>query len=192
MSGLKDSTEVISAGPSCSIWLATVGTAYPATMAAQFASTAGWQNVGYLKVPPAWARAKNTTDLEVWNAAEPLATLLNSDVSTITLNPVQTNRLTFELYFGPLVYSALTGGIHIEPDPSGAGTEKALCVELIDGIVGGKVLRVGWRRATVGDVGNFNMDKADAVNYEMTLKRLVPASGSTYFIDSNILGLVSA
>lgn len=189
---MSDSTEVIGAGnANCHVWLADVGTDFPAAMTDAFADTAGWDDVGFLKSPPSPTRAVSRTDLEVWNADEPLASLLNSDVSTITLNPTQSNRLTFELYFGKLTYDAISGGVHIEPDPAGGDVEKAFCLELVDGIVGGKVLRIGWRRTVVSEVGNLNMDKADAVNYEMTLKRLVPADGSTFFIDSNISALVS-
>lgn len=184
----KDSSQVISAGNAqCTVWLSPVGTAFPATMAAAFASP--WVDAGYLKVPPSLARAKDTTDLEVWNADEPLASILNSDVSTVTLALTQINRLTLGLYFGKLTYSAITGGIHAVP--AGGDDEFAFCLELIDGIVGGKVIRTGWRRTQASEAGNFNMDKADAVNLEVTLKRLVPASGTSFFIDTNMDGVVT-
>lgn len=192
MPEFKDVTEVIGAGNlSCSVWMAAVGTAFPANMSAAFSSNTAWDNLGFLKNPPNPARAISRSDLEVWNADEPLASILDSDVSTVVLNPTQCNRLVFELYFGKLVYSTITGGVHIEPDPAGGSVEKAFCLELVDGIVGGKVLRVGWRRCVVSETGAFNMDKADSVSFEMTLKRLVPAGGSTFFIDTNIAGLIS-
>lgn len=188
----NDPTQAIAAGnANCRIWLADVGTAFPADLGEAFVGTAGWTDIGGLKTPPAPSRAVDKTDIELWNADEPIASVTNSDVSTITLNPVECNRTTFELYFGQLTFDAITGGVHIEPDTSGGDVEKAFCLELVDGIVGGKVLRIGWRRCIVSEVGAMNMDKADVVNFEITLKRLVPADGTTFFIDANLSALVS-
>jgi hypothetical protein len=186
-----DPTQVIAAGNSnCRVWLADVGTAFPATMAAAFASTTGWADLGLLKTAPSFNRATDKTPIEMWNATEAIANILSTETNDVTLNPAQVSPLTLELYFGKLVYSAITGGVHIEPDPAGGEVEKAFCLEVVDGIVGGKVFRVGWRRASVSEVGNINMEKADALNFEMTMTRLLPASGSSFFLDSNIDVLV--
>lgn len=187
----KTSTEAISAGPSCSIWLAPVDTPYPAGMDDAFADTAGWIDIGYLKLPPSFSRTQSRTPLEVWNSLEPLANILDSEENTVTLTPVQTNRSTLELYFGELDYTTITGGVHITPQTDAGDVTRAFCLEIIDSIFGGNVLRIGWPRAQVSEPGNLNMEKADVLNYELTMKRLQPDTGPTFFLDSNVATLVS-
>lgn len=182
----KDSTQVLTAGPSTNLWLAPISTAEPAAFGTAF--SASWTNVGYLKDPPSWDRSVDKNELFVWNALEALRTFDNTETNEVTLNFVQTNRAVFELYFGALTYVTETGGIRIEPNPVGAVVEKSLCLELIDG---SNILRVYWRRAAVSNVGNFNMDKADAISYELTMKRLIPATGQSFSIQTNVSGLVT-
>lgn len=182
----KDATGVLTAGPDTNLWLAPVGTAIPATWNAAFSGT--WTNLGYLKDPPTTDRAKSNQDLIPWNGLEPVRTFAESDVTSMTLNILQTNRETFTLYFGRLTFTTEGTGVSIEPDAVG-DVERALCLELIDGST---VLRIFWRRAAVDTVGNISMDKADGISYEVTLKRLIPASGETYKIQTNLLSLVSA
>lgn len=183
----KDSTQVATAGPNTNLWLAPVGTTIPATFATAMTS---WTNIGYLKDPPSIDRTLTKTEINAWNASEPLRTLLESDVSTVTLNLMQENPDVFTLYFGPLIYTAEgSGGVSIEPNPLGADVERALCLELIDGA---NILRIFWRRCSVDSVGALSMDKADAISFEVTLKRLVPASGTAYKIQTNVAVLVAA
>jgi hypothetical protein len=182
----KDATGVLTAGPDTNLWLAPIGSVIPATVTTAFAGT--WTNLGYLKDPPSIDRALTKTELLAWNAEEPLRTLLATDISSISLNIYQTNRETFTLYFGRLVFTTEGTGVSIEPDVSG-DVERALCLELLDGA---NILRIFWRRCVVDSVGGISMDKADGISYNVTLKRLVPSSGENYKIQTNVLALVSA
>lgn len=182
----KDATGVLTAGPDTNLWLAPVGTALPATWDAAF--SASWTNLGYLKDPPSTDRVLSKQELIPWNGLEPVRTFAESDISTMTLNILQTNREAFTLYFGRLVFTAEGTGVSIEPDTEG-DVERALCLELLDGA---NVLRMFWRRCVVDSVGGISMEKADGLSYEVTVKRLLPASGETYKIQTNVLSLVSA
>lgn len=184
----KDTTQVKTAGPNTRLLLADVGTAEPATIAADFGGS--WDDMGYLSDPPAFARDRGTTDVEAWNALDPLRTLTDHDISTVELKLMQTNQEVLELYFGPLIFTTEGGGISIEPDTSADDIEKAMCLELVDGA---DKLRVYWRRCDIGTTGDWSMDKAAAITYDVTLKRLTPAGATKPFrFQTNVASLVSA
>lgn len=182
----KDSTEALTAGPNTKLWIAPVGTAEPANSGAAF--TGSWVDMGYLSDPPAMSPNTTNTDMEAWNAEDPLRTF-TSTINTVELKLFQSNRATFELYFGPLTYTAEAPGVSIEPNPAAAAAEKIMCLELVDGA---NVLRIYWRRCTVSDIADLSMDKDAGIIYDVTLKRLTPASGSAFRIQTNVVGLVSA
>lgn len=182
----KDPTAVKTAGPNTKLWLAPIGSTIPATFSTVFAGT--WTDMGYLKDPPTYGRTRTSQDLIPWNATEAVRSFLESDENIVTINLIQTSRASFELYFGDLTYTTEgTGGISIEPNTS-ADIEKMYCLELIDGT---DIIRMFWRRSVVSDVGALSMDKADAISYEVTLKRLLPASGQPFKIQSNVATLVT-
>jgi hypothetical protein len=183
----KDATEVLSTGPQAHFWVADVGTTEPATWDAAFG--AGWVDIGYLKDPPSVSRSVTNNDIDMWNAKEPVRSIITADVSSVQINMAQTDPAVFELYFGALVYSTEGSGVSIEPDPNGANVEKAICMELIDGT---NVMRVFWRRTEVSDFGDLSLDSGDAMSYTCTLKRLLPASGQPYRIQTNVASLVAA
>lgn len=183
----KDATEVQSTGPQAHVWVADVGTTEPATWDAVM--PAGWDDLGYLVDPPSVSRAITSSDITMWNAKEPVRSVTTDDTSSVVLNMAQTNPVVFELYFGALIYAVEGSGVSIEPDPSGATVEKALCMELIDGT---DVLRVFWRRNEVSDFGDMSMDSGGALSYSCTLKRLLPASGQPYRFQTNVPALVAA
>lgn len=181
----KDPTQVLTAGADTKLWLATVGTTIPANIAT---ALTGWDDMGYLKDPPSIDRTLTKNELSAWNASEPIRTLLESDISSVTLNLMQSNRKTFTLYFGDVSYTTEGTGVSIEPNTD-ADVERAMCLELVDG---SNILRIFWRRCVVDSVGALAMDKADAISFELTLKRLVPVSGEAFKIQTNVLGLTSA
>lgn len=182
----KDPTAVLTAGPNTNLWLAPLGSVIPANFSTAFAGT--WTNMGYLKDPPAYGRTRSTQDIIPWNGSEAVKTFLESDDNTVAINLIQTSRASFELYFGDLSYTTEgTGGISIEPNTS-AEIEKMYCLELIDGA---NILRYFWRRAVVSEVGALSMDKADAIGYEVTFKRLLPASGQPFKWQTNVPTLVT-
>jgi hypothetical protein len=183
----KDATQVNTTGPQAHLWIAAVGATEPATWDAAF-DTGTWTDLGYLKDPPSVDRSVSSNDIEMWNALEPVASVVTSDVSTVGLVLGQTNRNVLELYFGPLTYTTEGTGVSITPNAAAGAIEKAICLELVDGT---KVLRVYWRRCNISDRGAWNMDKGDAITYEVTLKRLVPASGDPYRFQTNMTALVT-
>lgn len=184
----KDTTQVKTAGPNTRLLLAPVGATEPATIDADFGGA--WDDMGFLSDPPAFARNRSTTDVEAWNAADPIRTLTQSDISTVELKLMQTNQEVLALYFGPLTFTTEGGGVSIEPDTAAADIEKAICLELVDGA---DKLRVFWRRCDVSTTGDWSMDKAAAIIYDVTLQRLAPAGATKAFrFQTNVASLVSA
>lgn len=183
----KDTTEVLTPGPNTRLWLAPVGSEEPADFITDFGDD--WTDMGYLSDPPAPTPNDSSTDIDAWNSDDPLRTLLTT-VWSVDLKLQQSNRATFELYFGPLIYTPEGDGISIEPDPNANSDDKVMCLELVDGA---NVLRIYWRRCTIDQHGALSMDKSAAITYDVTLKRLAAPTGLQPFrIQTNAAGLLSA
>lgn len=183
----KDTTDVLTAGPNTAFWLAPVGTAEPDDFSVAFSDE--WTNMGYLSDPPSPTPSDTSTDIDSWNAGDPLRTLLTT-VWSIDMKLQQSNRATFEMYFGPLIYTPEGDGVSIEPNPAADTAEKVMCLELIDGT---NVLRVYWRRCTLDQRGALAMEKNNAITYDVTLKRLAaPVGVQPFRFQTNVVGLVSA
>ena len=178
----KDATQVRSADCNAKLLLAPVGTARPVGPTTAF--SAAWIDMGYLIDPPDYKRELKTNDIEAWNACDPLRSLVESDVASLSLVLAQTNQANWEAYFGLGAWAAVTGGR--EFTPTTGAVEKAMALEITDAT---NVLRIGWFRATVSDIGKLSMDKAKELSYELTLKRLAPATGVSWWAQSNIAGL---
>jgi hypothetical protein len=183
----KDSTEVKTAGPNTRLWLADAGATEPADYSVDFSDE--WDDMGFLSDPPAPTPNDSQTDIEAWNADDPVRSLLTTTWS-VDLKLMQSNKATFELYFGPLTFTTEGDGVSIEPDDTGALADKVICLELVDGA---DVLRIYWRRTTVTQHGAISMDKAAAIIYEVTLTRLTPDDDvKSWRIQTNVASLLSA
>lgn len=182
----KDATQVRSTGPQAHVWVADVGETEPATWDAPFAGS--WVDLGYLVDPPSTTRAVDSSDIDMWNALEPVRSIITADTSSVDIHMGQTSPAVFELYFGALIYTIEGTGARIAPNPAGAAIQKALCFELVDGT---NVLRIYWRRTEVSDFGDMTLDKGSAMSYACTLKRLLPASGDAWAMQTNFPSLVA-
>lgn len=188
MSGSKSSTEALTAGPNTRLLMADVGADEPADIDADFDDS--WDDMGYLQDPPSFARDKSSTPAEVWNAADPLRNLTESDISSVELKLVQANQRTLTLYFGPLTFTPEGSGVSIEPDTDAPDVERAMCLELVDGA---NKLRVYWRRNNVSTTGDWSMDKAALISWDVTLERLAPDGDVKPFrLQTNVASLISA
>lgn len=178
----KDATQVRTADCQSKFWVGPVGTVRPVGPTTAFG--AGWVDMGYLTDAPDLKRDLSANDIEGWNACDPLRTIIEKNDAELTVVLAQTNSANWELYFGLGTWAAVTGGR--EFTPTAGVVEKALAIEVNDGT---NVLRLGWHRAGVSDIGKLNLDKADAITYEVTFKRLAPATGPSWWAQSNIVGL---
>lgn len=184
----KDATQTVAAGLHANFWLAPVGEAPPATFATAFAGN--WFNLGYLDDPPDPNKAVSSNDIIPWNAPEAIRTILDTETNTMVLKSLQANPKTFELYFGPITIVAEgSGGVRITPNLAADQPEKIICLEVLDGT---KVFRIFWARCVVSDVGSMAMPRDGVMSFELTLKRLVPVSGSSWFHQTNLAALVAA
>lgn len=177
----KDANSVVIPDALSNLYLAPVGTAFPAD--ASTAPAVAWVNAGYLKDPPDQSRDITTNDVTMWNSDDPIATRVTEDVTELTIVFGQTTELTVPMYLGDGTWS-VPSGVNARFIPAAGSTfpEKAVMVEITDGV---KVVRFQWARMGVTKVDKLTMDKADAMTYAVTLKKLKPASGNSFVFDAN-------
>lgn len=162
----KDATAVLSVDAECEFYFAPTGTTMPAT--AEAALNAAFESAGYLEDPPDFTLDKPTSDITAWNADDPIRTLIERENLEVTIKLQQTTALAVELYWGlgDWVSDGGTGAIWT---PRSGAVEKAGVLHLTDGE---NVFRFAAGRFSVSKVGKMNLTRAQAVSYEVTLKRL--------------------
>lgn len=173
----KDSTQVLSADADCELYLAAAETTLPSTATAALA--VGFSSIGYLQDPPDFSVDRPTKDIEAWNSDDPIRTLIEKSNLEVTLKAQQTNNLSHELYWG-LGTWVDDGGTGAVWTPSSGDVIKAMVLEITDGA---RQVRYAFSRVSVSKVGKLNLARAEAVSYEITLKRL---TGTWKILDSEV------
>lgn len=148
---------------------------------AETALDSTWRSLGLLSDPPDFSRDTSSKDVPAWNSDDPVKSLLESDISKVTLSLMQFNEDTFELYFGKGTWQTAVNNSR-RWTPASGSVEVAVALVLTDGAA---MFRRIWANASVSEVGTFATDKADAVKMEVTLTRLAPPSG-TAIVDGGL------
>lgn len=162
----KDATQVLSVDAECEFFFAPEGTTVPTT--AEGALDAAFESIGYLEDPPDFSLEKPTSDITAWNADDPIRTLIENENLEVTIKAQQTNELAHELYWGKGTWAS-DGGDGMTWTPQSGAVVKAGVLHLTDGDY---VFRHVFKRLSVSSVGVQNLARAQAVSYEVTLKRL--------------------
>lgn len=163
---MKSPTDVLSVDAECEFYFADPDTALPATATAEL--DAGFGSAGFLEDPPDFAPDRPTSDITAWNADDPIRTLIESSELEVTIKLQQTSALAVELYWG-LGDWASDGGDGAVWTPRSGEVVKAGVLHLTDGL---RIFRHNFARLGISSVGNMNLTRAEAVSYEVTLKRL--------------------
>lgn len=161
----KDSTQVLSPDANCEILFGPEGTALPTSAGA---TLTGFESAGYLEDPPDFAPDRPTKDIEAWNADDPIRTLIEKSNLEVTLKFQQTNAISHDFYWGDGTWTSDGSGGAVWTPTSG-DVVKAGILSLTDG---DKVLLIAMSRLSVSKVGKMNLERAAAISYEVTLKRL--------------------
>lgn len=162
----KNPLDVLSVDANCEFYFAPEGTPLPTTATATL--NGAFESAGYLEDPPSFALDRPTSDITAWNADDPIRTLIEGENLEITIKLQQTSALAVELYWGLGEWAAAGDGAIWTPTTG--SVVKAGVLHLTDGE---NVFRFAAGRFGVSSVGNLNLARAQAVSYEVTLKRLV-------------------
>ncbi len=162
----KSAADVKSVDANCEFYFAPVATPLPT--AATEVLNAGFSSAGYLEDPPDFSLTKPTSDIKAWNADDPIRTLIESENLEVTIKLQQTTAAAIELYWG-LGDWASDGVAGAVWTPASGEVIKAGVLHLTDGT---DTFRFVASRFSVSKVGKLNLARAQAVSYEVTLKRL--------------------
>jgi len=117
----------------------------------------------------------SSADIAAWGELEPIRRDITSDVTTLKINALETNKTTLATYFGvdpsTLTPDETTGELQIEKNPSPAATYYRVLVLAQDGASGSEywIARM-LPRASVTDLGDMTFASAkDGITFDMTL-----------------------
>lgn len=163
----KNAQDVKSVDANCEFFFAPEGTEMPTAATEEL--NAAFGSAGYLEDPPDFTLDKPTSDITAWNADDPIRTLIERENLEITIKLQQTSALAVELFWGLGEWASdgVEGAIWT---PTSGQVVKAGVLHLTDGT---DVFRFAAGRFGVSKVGKMNLTRAQAVSYEVTLKRLV-------------------
>lgn len=170
----KNAADVKSVDANCEFYFGPVATPLPD--AATEVLNAGFESAGYLEDPPDFSLTKPTSDITAWNSDDPIRTLIESENLEVTIKLQQTNALSIELYWGLGEWAddGVDGAVWT---PVSGEVVKAGVLHLTDGT---DTFRFAAERFSVSKVGKLNVARAQAVSYEVTLKRLAGAFTQLY------------
>jgi len=163
-----DPTEVqigTSNGPG--IYIAPEGTAPPAE-GADWASP--WVSLGYLSEDgPTISPSVDSEDITPWQSRTPIRSVVTGRSVTIQFVMWQLNERTLALYFDSDVPDAVGGSVDFDIRSDAPQHIYAIGIDSRDG---DRVVRVSFRRASLTDAGDMQLQKGAAVPLDVTLSAL--------------------
>lgn len=175
-----DNTQV-RVGVTGRLYVAPVGTAFPASTAASWTS---FVDLGYLAEPgPSMTPSIDTSDVMAWQSYFPVRTVATARGMEWKFTLLQTSGTTLKLAFGGGTITSLGGGDY-KYDPAAPGTvdERALGLEITDGSI---IQRWLNDRAILSDIGDVSAAKDSNIGYEVTFRSLDSNSGKPWRVISN-------
>jgi len=149
------------------IYVAPVDTASPVDVAT--APAVAWNELGYASEDGVTlSPGLDTDDINAWQSAVPVRRIVTGSTLEIGFTLLQSNATTLAMYFNATVASD-TLTIPVAPTP----LEKALLIEWIDGA---SKYRLYVPRAQLAETGEVNLNRGDAVGFEMTFTALPSAT----------------
>lgn len=169
-----DSTQVRVAG-SGSVYLAPLGSTVPTDSTTPWATA--WKELGYISTGVTYTPSQSTTDINTWQAVEPVRLIVASVTREFTFTLQQTNATNFGLALGGAIITAGTAAGDYTwtlSDPS-VIHEYAFGFEWVDG-----ANKSRWivERGALTTLTPITMSRTAEVAYNISVRALVPASGN--------------
>jgi hypothetical protein len=162
-----------------SIYVAPVGTAFPATIDA--AIPAGWTQLGFVTedgVVPEFGQ--DTTDVGAWQSGDPVRILLTKKPKKIDFSLLQVNADTMELALGGGDWTEPSAGLFLfEPADESFLDERALILEAFDGDIG---YRICYRKALKDGAVTFPLSRTKASEFKISMRILAADGGAKPFL----------
>lgn len=168
-----DSSQVRVAG-SGSVYLAPLGSTVPTDTSTAWA--VAWKELGYISTGVTYTPSQSTTDVNTWQAVEPVRLIVASVTREFTFTLQQTNATNFSLALGGAVVTAGTSPAYTWTlsDPS-VIKEYAFGFEWVDGATKSR-----WivERGALTTLTPITFSRTAEVAYNISVRALVPASGN--------------
>lgn len=176
----QDATQV-RVGVSGRLYVAPVGTAFPASTAAAWT---GFTDVGLLDAPgPAMGAGIATSDIMAWQAYFPVRTVSTGRTMEWKFKLLQTTGTNLKLAFGGGTITSLGGGDYkYDPPAPGVVDERALGLEVIDGSL---IYRWLNDRAILASIADVSASKDAAIMYDLVFRCLDSNLGKPWRLISN-------
>lgn len=183
---MPNPTNVLVPQDGSRVFLAPVGTARPAALTTAI-DTSTWYPVGYISddAPTLNPAEKETSEIRDWLGN--LVKIVSSSITRSTTIPLmETSREALRLAFDGGTFSTITGGVKFVPGST--AQERALLIEMIEGE---SIVRVGFLRAIVSEVGEVTPSAESGTIWEITFTNGDPGDGSDgFFFETNLPGVV--
>lgn len=190
---MANDASAVRVGGATQIYLAPVGTAFPA-FADDLTTSADWIDTGYMSTDGVtWHFEREVTELEAMQSLDPIRILVTKLPKSFEFGMMQSGQEQFAVALGGGSWAeqGTASGI-FEYKPPGAGelVERAAVVEMIDGTV-----KYRWliKRCQNKDATEFKYVRDDASTMPVTLSILAAPDGSDPFtIETNDPAVVNS
>jgi hypothetical protein len=167
------SSEVRVAG-SGDVYLAPIGSTVPADTVAPWA--AAWKQLGFIQTGFTYTPTYTTTDINTWQALEPVRLIAASVTREFTFTLQQTNMTTFSLALGGAVITNGTAGAYTWTLNNAANVQEyAFGFEWSDGVTKSR-----WvvERGALTALTPITFSRTAEVGYAISMRALVPTTGN--------------
>lgn len=162
------------------LYLAPVGTAFPATAAASL--NAAFLEVG-LFTPDSlkFSTDPNFEDVEAHQSAYPVRTIQTSDAATLEVDLLEWSEANFKFTYGGGSITEVTPGVQFKYSPPaiGARVEKAAIAEITDGT---KIYRLCIPRCQQQEGAELELNRTAAAILPLRMKVLGGDSGDPWYL----------
>lgn len=174
----RDATDIRVAGDA-KIWLAPLGTAFPAW---DVAPGTGWVELGYVTPDGVTFNfGREVTEIFAMQSAEPVRVVNTRTPRTVAFSMMQQGReqLILALGGGTVADEAgATGAFRFTPPDASVVDERAMLIEMIDGV---HTYRWEMPRVQNREGVEEKLMREDSANFPVTMQILVPSDGGPSF-----------
>lgn len=172
----QDATNIRVAGDA-HIYLAPVGTAFPADITADPA--AAWVDLGYVTTDGVTlSYGREITEIYAMQAIDPVRVVATKAPKTIAFALMQSGREQFYLALGGGTFTDETTGVRYTPPPASYIDERAMILDMMDGNV---TYRYEYKRVQNREQVDNKLVREDAATFPVTMQILIPTGGEAPF-----------
>lgn len=167
------------------IYVAPVGTAFPANVGVTPSVANGWTELGYASEEGArFSFGREINSIMGWQSFDPLRKVVTAVPKTVSFDLMQWNMYTVQLAFGGGAITEPTSGNYVYTPPAESFLdERAL---IIEGTDGASTYRFCFRKALNEEGVDFAFVRSDPVLFPITMGILAADNDAdAYFIQTN-------